>query len=304
MQTKQEIQRLLAGAGVWPDKRLGQHFLIDLNLMRYLLDSSGIGSGDVALEVGCGTGSLTEGLAKQAGCVIAVEVDEILAQISKGRLIGAGDVEIINDDILETKHKLNRKVLDSLEAGRDKFEGRVFLISNLPYNVAAPVMLNLITGADVADCMYVTVQKEVAQRMAASPGSKHYGVLSIFMAATGEVKVLKTLRPSVFWPAPAVDSAMVSYIRDSLKAERIKSMEIFSGVVNLFMQHRRKMVKACVKFAEGRLAKIENWSDIFEAAGVDGNCRPEELSADKYVNIANACFRSFRQKNRSLGVNK
>jgi len=292
MQTKQEIQRLLAGAGVGPNKRLGQHFLVDLNLMRYLLNCARLGPADIALEVGCGTGSLTEALIQRAGQVVAVEVDEVLAEIAKEQLDDADNVEIINTDVLSGKHQLDERIVDALQNCRAELPGHTFLIGNLPYNIAAPVMLNLIAGPTVADRMYVTVQKEVAQRMTAKPGSKHYGVLTIFMAATGSVKKLKTLKPSVFWPRPQVDSAMISFIRNRRKAERIESMQLFSEVVNLFMQHRRKMLKSCVKFAKGKLADIKNWTEIFEKANAKPNHRPEDLLADKYVAIANLCCRA------------
>jgi len=126
--------------------------------------------------------------------------------------------------------------------------------------------------------------------MAASPGGKPYGLLSIFLTATGRVELLKILRPSVFWPRPQVESAMVSFVRNGQKAGQIKSMDIFGQVVHLFMQHRRKMLKACVKFATGRLADIKNWDDIFDKAAVNARRRPEELPADEYVAIANLCY--------------
>ena len=188
MQTKQEIQQLLASAGVWPNKRLGQHFLIDLNLMRLLVDSAQITNNDIVLEVGCGTGSLTEALSERAGKTIAVELDTTLAKIAERELAKAKNVEIINTDILEAKNTISRTIARVLEPARKKHSGRVLLVANLPYNVASAVMLNLITGPITADAMYVTVQKEVAERMTALPDSKDYGTLSIFLAAAGEVK--------------------------------------------------------------------------------------------------------------------
>lgn len=290
MQTKQQIQQLLASAGIEPNKRRGQHFLIDLNLMRYLLDSAGIGPDDIALEPGCGTGSLTEALAELAGKVIAVEVDPNLARIARGKLDSASNVELINEDILETKHKLNPAVVETIQDARKKYTGSLCLIGNLPYNVAGPMMLNLITGPVVADCMYVTVQKEVAERMAAAPGDWSYGVLSILMATAGEVEVLKILKPTVFWPMPQVKSAMVSFNRSRAKVGEIKSMELLRQVVNLFMQHRRKMLKACTKFAAGQLARIKSWEEIFAKAQIDPHLRPEQLAPEQYLQIANFCF--------------
>lgn len=290
MQTKQQIQQLLASAAISPNKRLGQYFLIDLNLMRVLVDSTNIGSDDIVLEVGCGTGSLTEALAQRAGKVIAVEVDGALAKIAKRQLAKAENVEVINTDILRNKNTISRTVTDAIEPAHKKYPGRFLLVANLPYNVASPVMLNLVRGPTIADSMYVTVQKEVAQRMTAAAGSKDYGILSILLSATGDVKTERFLRPTVFWPQPQVDSAMVSFVRKKEKVSRIKNMEVFSEVVNLFMRHRRKMLKACTKLAQGELAKIHSWPKIFEQCCIDPHQRPEQLSPEDYIAVANLCY--------------
>ncbi|NIP27320.1 MAG: ribosomal RNA small subunit methyltransferase A [Phycisphaerae bacterium] len=289
MQTKHQIQQLLASAGVFPNKHFGQHFLIDLNLMRVLIDSAGIGGDDIVLEVGCGTGSLTEGLAERAGFCIALEVDEILAKIAQEQLAEKDNVIVINTDILESKHTISGTVINAIEAARNKQVGRLMLVANLPYNVACPVMLNLVTGPTVVDQMYVTVQKQVAERMTAKPGSGDYGTLSIFLSASGEVKTERILKPTVFWPQPQVESAMVSFVRKDEKVSRVKSMELFGEVINLFMGHRRKMLKACTKFAGGKLSKIDNWPEIFKRSSIDPTQRPEKLSPEDYIAIANLC---------------
>lgn len=152
MQTKQQIEQLLASAGVEPNKRLGQNFLIDLNLMRLLIDNANIGNDDIVLEVGCGTGSLTQGLAERAGKVIAVELDGTLTKIAARELANAGNVEVINTDILENKNTINRAVTNAIETARKGRLGRFLLVSNLPYSIASPLMMNLITGATPASC--------------------------------------------------------------------------------------------------------------------------------------------------------
>jgi len=290
MQTKRQIQQLLASAGASPNKRLGQHFLIDLNLMRLLINSANIHNNDIVLEVGCGTGSLTEALAQHAGYCLAVELDRGLAKIAKRQLAKAKNVEVINTDILENKNTVSRVVANTLALARKKYAGRILLVANLPYNVASPVMLNLVTGPTVADSMYVTVQKEVADRMTATPGSSDYGTLSIFLGATGDVKTMRVLKPMVFWPRPLVDSAMVSFVRREAKLGRIQNMEFFSKAVNLFMGHRRKMLKACTKLARGRLATINNWHEIFARCRIDSTQRPEQLTPEDYIAIANSCY--------------
>ncbi len=290
MQTKQQIKSFLDSAGIKPNKRLGQHFLIDLNLMRLLVDSAHIHSDDIVLEVGCGTGSLTEELACRAGKVVAVEMDRALAQIAKVQLAEAANVRIINADVLESKNAINHDVAEALRSGGEEAHSRIMLVANLPYSAAAVVMVNLITGPVVVEDMYVTVQKEVAQRMAASPGCEDYGILSIIMAAAGEVKTIRLLSPSVFWPRPQVESAMVSFHRMDEKLNRIHNLELFRRVVSLFMGHRRKMLKACTKFAVGLLASVKNWPDIFERACINSARRPDELSAEEFIAIANNCY--------------
>ena len=287
MQTKRQIRDLLSSAGVSPNKRLGQHFLIDLNLMRLLVDSANIQKDDVVLEVGCGTGSMTEALAEQAGRIIAVELDRNLSKIAEKQLAMSENVEIINTDILESKNTLSQTVTKALDLAGRKCPGRMLLVANLPYSAASPVIMNLVTGPTTADGMYVTVQKEVADRMTAAPASSDYGILSIFLAATGDVKTIRTLKPAVFWPRPQVDSAMVCFIRHRVKSDRIKNMELFSEIVHLFMGHRRKTLLSCSKLARGRLAKIADWPEIFEQCSINPKQRPETLSPEDYIKMAN-----------------
>jgi 16S rRNA (adenine1518-N6/adenine1519-N6)-dimethyltransferase len=295
MQNKSEIQQLLAMAGVRPNKRLGQHFLIDLNLMNKLIEAADIHSDDVVLEVGCGTGSLTQELAERAGKVIAVEIDRTLAEITIQLLADYKNVIILNTDVLENKHTISPDVTNALESVRKDASGRFLLVANLPYNAASGLMMNLITAPPdsplTPDAMYVTIQKEVAQRMTAKPGSKDYGTLSIFLDATGDVKLLRTLKPTVFWPQPQVNSAMISYVHSKEKIRQISDMEIFSSLVGLFMQHRRKMLKATARLAAEKLAKID-WPVIFEKCGIDPQKRPENLTPEDYITLANICSKT------------
>ncbi len=299
MQSKNEIQNLLFSTGVRPNKRLGQHFLIDLNLMSKLVEVADIGSDDVVLEVGCGTGSLTQELAENARKVIAVEIDPALLQIASQQLTEKKNVLILNADILQSKHILAPVVTKAIESARKEARGRFLLVANLPYNAASGVMMNLIGGPIdsqiVPDAMYVTVQKEVAERMTAKPGSKNYGTLSIFLDATGDVKLLRTMKPSVFWPQPQVNSAMISYVYSKEKMLRIHDMKIFSFLVALFMQHRRKMLKVTARLAAGNLAKI-NWTAVFEKCGIDPQKRPENLTPENYIEIANLCCEIIKKQ--------
>jgi 16S rRNA (adenine1518-N6/adenine1519-N6)-dimethyltransferase len=287
MQTKHQIRQLLLSAGIRPNRRRGQHFLIDLNLMRLLVDSANIQKDDVVLEVGCGTGSMTELLAQKAGRVIAVELDRNLSEIAGKQLQDAKNIILLTADVLENKHSLNQTVADALALTRKQCRGRILLVSNLPYDAASSLMMNLLTGPTIADAMYVTVQKEVADRMTAAPACKNYGILSIFLGATGKVKTIKTLKPAVFWPQPKVDSAMVSFVRNREKSDRIADMVLFGEIVHLFMGHRRKTILSCSRLALGKLAQITNWPEIFEQCNINPTRRPETLSPEEYISIAN-----------------
>jgi len=291
MQTKQQIKQLLLSAGIRPNRQLGQHFLIDLNLMRLLVDFADIRTDDIVLEVGCGTGSLTQALAERAGTVVAVELDHGLIQIAQAQLANNRNVDIIGADILKNKNVINPLVVNTLNRVRQRNTGRILLVANLPYNVASPLILNLATGSIVVDSMFVTIQKEVADRMTALPGSADYGTLSIILGALGQVRRIKLLKPTVFWPSPQVDSAMVSFVYKKQMADHIVDTKLFIQIVRLFMGHRRKTLRACTRFAKGRLAVIENWTELFERVSVDAEHRPEELSPEDYIAIANLCSR-------------
>ncbi|MFC1764223.1 16S rRNA (adenine(1518)-N(6)/adenine(1519)-N(6))-dimethyltransferase RsmA [Planctomycetota bacterium] len=286
MQTKHEIQQLLAAAGTRPNKRLGQNFLIDLNLMRLLVDSADIHPHDVVLEVGCGTGSLTQALAERAGRVVVAEYDSHLAPVAQAQLANQSNTRIFNVDILASKHALNPEIIAAIQADLNDFSGRFLLVANLPYHVACPVMSNLILQAPRAHTMTVTVQKEVADRLIALPGSHHYGTLSILLAATGEVQRLRVLKPSVFWPQPQIDSAMIRFERHPDRIALIIDMRRLVSVVELFMQHRRKMLKASARAAQGDLAQVD-WAQAFACCQIDPMSRPEEVTPEQFVSLAN-----------------
>jgi 16S rRNA (adenine1518-N6/adenine1519-N6)-dimethyltransferase len=285
VQSKRQIQQILEAEGIRPNKRLGQHFLIDLNLMRLLVDSADLHKNDVVLEVGCGTGSLTDILAEKAGRVVAVDADKKLIKIAEYQLEKYENIDFFASDILDGKNSISNIVINSIRNAREKYEGRLLLVSNLPYNVASPLILNLITGSMRADAMYVTIQKEVADRMIAVPGSKNYGILSVFLAATGTVKMIRRLRPVVFWPRPKVDSTMLSFIFNPEKASRITNMELFSQIVRFFMKYRRKTILACSKLAVGSLKQKVKWPDVFNSCRIDSSLRPAQLFPEDYIAI-------------------
>jgi len=294
MQTKSDIEQLLTQAGTVPKKRFGQHFLIDLNLMRLLVEAARLSPDDVVLEVGCGTGSLTAALAESAGFVVGVELDHELAPIAAAQVAHKANVHLITGDVLEGKHTLHARVVEAIEQARRIYPGRLVLASNLPYGAASPLMINLVKGPVVADAMVATVQKEVADRILAVPGTKDYGILTILLKAHGSVEFIRSLKASVFWPPPQVDSAMVRFVRDPAKASRILDIHLLVQTIDLFMGHRRKMLKAIARSAQGRLTHVTDWGVLFRACDIDPTWRPERVSPEQYVCLANAALGAVR----------
>lgn len=287
MQTKQQIQQFLASLGTFPKKRLGQNFLIDQNIIRLIVDSAEIADQDVALEVGCGTGTMTELIRERAGHVIAVDLDADVAQIAAEQLRDFPNVTLFNTDILAGKHTVAQEVLDAITAARKIYARDFLLVANLPYNVASPVMINLVTGPIPIDRMVVTIQKEVGDRMIATTGMNHYGSLSILLQATGRIELVRILKPSVFWPQPKVDSAIVKYTRDQAKTDRILNLPLLAATLALFLGQRRKMIKAAAKNAQSNLKHVKNWPELFEQCQMDPNLRPDQITPDQYVQLAN-----------------
>lgn len=210
-QTKAEIQSLLAAASTQPRHRFGQNFMIDQNLVRLVADAGQIAAGDAVIEVGPGTGTLTEELLARGAEVIAVEIDRDLARLLRERFGGEPRFSLIEGDALSSKHALNEQLV--ARVGELKSAARpVKLVANLPYNIASPLIIELlILGTDL---LAFTVQKEVADRLRAAAGAEAYGPLSAMAQLLGRVEVLRTLPPQAFWPAPKIDSSLVRITRD------------------------------------------------------------------------------------------
>jgi 16S rRNA (adenine1518-N6/adenine1519-N6)-dimethyltransferase len=217
VQTLSDIKAILAQHGLSPRKSLGQNFLLDHNLIRKLVDASGVVAGDVVLEVGPGTGTLTEELLTRGCRVIACELDHGLARMLRARFAAppAGTFTLIEGDCLDGKHALNEHLSQAIVALTQNPGGcRGFrLIANLPYGAASPLMTTLLTSWPACRSMHITIQREVADRLLAKPGTNDYGTLGIITQAAAEISLVATLPPECFWPRPDVTSAMVSVVR-------------------------------------------------------------------------------------------
>ncbi len=208
MQTLSQIRQLLADRGLRPKHRLGQNFLHDQNQIRKLIDAAALSPGELVLEVGPGTGTLTEAILDRGCEVIACEIDADMAAIVREalakHLAPNGALTVIESDCLDRGRTLHPRIVDAI-AGRD-FK----LVANLPYQIASPLMIAL--PADHPNCLgeFVTIQKEVADRLLAQPGTKTYGPLGIIAQALSEIRKIGVVPASCFWPQPKVTSAMVA----------------------------------------------------------------------------------------------
>ncbi|MDP6381119.1 MAG: 16S rRNA (adenine(1518)-N(6)/adenine(1519)-N(6))-dimethyltransferase RsmA, partial [Phycisphaerae bacterium] len=268
VQTQTEIQTLLENAGIHPSRRFGQNFLIDGNLMNILVASADLAALDVVLEVGAGTGNLTELLAARAGCVISVEVDAGLAEIARDRLAGAANVEILHTDVLKSKHHIDSGLMARVSERLAEGAGRRFkLVANLPYSVASPLLAELLLHRPVPVLMVFTVQMEVAERIAASPGSRTYGPLAVILQALGAVEIIRRLPASVFWPRPRVSSAMVRIVPSDEKRGRIRDIPLFRTVIEGLFGYRRKRCAKSLSFSAATRDLCDDWPALLTKCG-------------------------------------
>jgi len=290
MQTLSEIRSMLAEAGLSPLRRFGQSFLVDGNLMAKLIELADVTGAQTVLEVGSGTGSLTEELLVRAGGVVAVEIDRGLCRLLRGRLGGRENITLIEGDVLDGKGSLSAAVLKALPDG-------ACLVANLPYNIATPLIANCLAGSwrVVAggaggrrfDRLTFTVQQQVADRLAAGPGGGEYGPISVQVALLGRLTLGAGVPPTAFWPAPKVASRMVRIDFDAVAAERLKSIDALRSVLTLSFGQRRKQIGTIIRKGSSALS-AERLVAALELAAVDPRSRGEAISPQQYLVIANA----------------
>jgi len=268
-----DVRRLAGELDVRPTKKLGQNFVHDPNTVRRIVGVADLAPDDVVLEVGPGLGSLTLALLPACARVVAVEIDPVLA----GRLPATA-----REHAPELADRLTVVLGDAMRVRAGQLGEPTALVANLPYNVAVPVVLHLLAELPSLRTVLVMVQAEVADRMAAGPGSRVYGVPSAKVAWYASAKRVATVPRTVFWPVPNVDSALVLMTRrPTPDADRAA---VF-GVVDAAFAQRRKTLRAALAGWAGSAARAE---EVLVAAGVDPGVRGEQLDIDAFVRIAAA----------------
>jgi 16S rRNA (adenine1518-N6/adenine1519-N6)-dimethyltransferase len=269
-----EIRGLAAELDVRPTKKLGQNFVHDPNTVRRIVELAHLGPDDVVLEVGPGLGSLTLGLLATGARVVAVEIDPVLAERLPKTVAERGP---------EAAERLTVIEADALRVTNAELPEPTALVANLPYNVAVPVVLHLLAEVPSLKSGLVMVQTEVADRMAAGPGSRIYGVPSVKLAWYGPARKVAAVPRSVFWPVPNVDSALVAFERGDVPAS--DDRERLFRLVDAAFSQRRKTLRAALA---GWAGSAERAGELLVAAGIDPKTRGEQLDVHDFARIVAA----------------
>jgi 16S rRNA (adenine1518-N6/adenine1519-N6)-dimethyltransferase len=288
-QTLSYITRLFEAHGLEAKSKLGQNFLIDLNLLDLIVRTAELDAADAVLEVGTGTGSLTAKLAEHAGAVVTVEVDTSLAPVARQIIGERPNVRHVFGDCLAGKNELNPEMLAAWdEAAKSAACTRRKLVANLPYVIATPLISNLLIVRDDIERMVVMVQWEIAERMRAAVGTKDYNALSVLIQSTADVEVVRKVLPSNFHPRPKVDSAIVKITPNAAKRAKVGDVGRFRVFLRDLYVHRRKNLRqALVGWPQGRRDKAEVDAKLAEL-GIDGTVRSEALDVEQHLRLCAA----------------
>ncbi|HYI59222.1 MAG TPA: 16S rRNA (adenine(1518)-N(6)/adenine(1519)-N(6))-dimethyltransferase RsmA [Microlunatus sp.] len=266
------MRRLATRLDLRPTKQRGQNFVTDGNTVRRIVAAAGVQPSDVVLEIGPGLGSLTLGLLEAADRVVAVEIDSLLADALPDTVAAYAPSRVSALTVVQA---------DALRITALPYEP-TRVVANLPYNVSVPVLLHLLATFPGWQHGLVMVQAEVADRLAAGPGSKTYGIPSVKMAWYADTARVGTVPRSVFWPVPNVDSGLVSITRRPAPETSATREQVFAVIDAAFAQ-RRKMLRSALAGLAGSSAAA---SAALEAAGVDPQARGEVLDVTAYARIA------------------
>jgi 16S rRNA (adenine1518-N6/adenine1519-N6)-dimethyltransferase len=294
-QTLSFLKERFAEVGLNLVKRHGQNFLIDLNLLRLLVETANLQANDVVLEVGTGTGSLTAQIAPHVAAVVTVEIDSRLHQLASEELIDYANVTMLLQDALRNKNNLGDAVLDAVRSRLLEQPGRQLkLVANLPYSVATPVISNLLLTDVTPVSMTVTIQKELADRLAAKPGTKDYGAVSVWVQSQCKAQIVRLLPPEAFWPRPLVTSAIVHIEYVAEKRARIADLLYFHDFVRSMFFHRRKFLRSVLISAFKNELGKPDIDDILSHLRFGPDARAEQLSSQAMIELCDAVRQRLR----------
>ncbi len=283
----QKLRARLERAGVRPSTKRGQNFLLDSNQLRFIAETGGLTPEDVVLEVGPGSGFLTRRLALSGALVLGVELDRGLLPVAQEETAGLPNVFYLRADVLDGKNRLNPEVaarLRELLALKAETAPRPLLksVSNLPYNAGTPFIMNALASDLPWHTGVFLLQAEVAERIAAAPGGRNYGAISIAAGLAAETTIEREVSPKCFWPRPNVDSSVVRMLFKPLAERAALPWPALRDVTNAVFGSRRKILKNALKglFPDG------NAGEVLAELDLDPECRGETLTPREFLRIA------------------
>lgn len=270
------IQQELRASGLSLRKKLGQHFLVDRNIIEKILRLADIKKEEVVLEIGPGLGEMTLALSQRAGQVIAVEIDSRWVEVLKNKLTGISNVILLQEDILKV----------DLQALSHQVGLPLKIVANLPYQISSPLLFRFLKNRKFISNLTLMVQREVAERITASPGRKEYGALSVLIQMVARPSIKFMVRPPAFFPPPKVESAVIQLSWKKERSLNVEEEDWIQKVVKASFSHRRKTLINSLNYS-GLILPPEPGRRI-QAAGIDPGRRPETLSIEEFVRLAKA----------------
>ncbi|MCA9019383.1 MAG: ribosomal RNA small subunit methyltransferase A [Planctomycetaceae bacterium] len=289
-QTRSYLMQLFERHGFNPRSDLGQNFLIDLNIIEYVVENGHIQPNDIVLEVGTGTGGMTTFMAQKAGHVITVEYDRNMHTLAKEATQKYDNITLLNCDALKNKNRMSPTVLDEIAAQLEAHPGsQLKLVANLPYNVATPIISNIVASDLPWNRMVVTIQYELGLKMACKPATSNYGALSVWLQSQCFVKLLKKVGPTVFWPRPKVDSAIVQLTPNPPLKQKIVDRVFFQDFLRRVFQHRRKLMRSTLVGMYSKQLSKPAVDAILLSHEIDKEkARAEELTVPELIELSNS----------------
>jgi len=270
------IKKELADYGLTPRKRWGQHFLVDRNILNKVVRAAELEKGDVILEIGPGMGEMTLALARQVSKVIAVEIDRELVKILKEKTADFSNIIVIEGDILKISFE------ELYRQGHQQLK----VVANLPYQISTPLLFRFTESKHLFSTLTLMLQREVAERMIASPGGKDYGPLSVFTQSVSDLFIQFYIKPSAFFPPPKVESAVIHMVWKERPLVREEEEGWFKKVVKGCFGYRRKRLINALRHAD--LVLPEDLEKRIEKIGIDSQRRPETLTIQEFARLADA----------------
>ena len=261
-------------------KRFGQNFLVDTHVLEKIIQAAGLTKEDLVLEIGPGIGTMTQYLAENAGRVVAVEIDSNLIPILKETLKDYDNVTVINEDIL--------KVDVAALAEQYNWGRPIKVVANLPYYITTPIIMGLFESQVPIDNITVMVQKEVAERMQAGPGTKNYGALSLAVQYYAEPYIVANVPPNCFIPRPSVGSAVIRLTRHGKKPVEVKDEKLMFALIRASFNQRRKTLQNSLNNSAELSFSKEEIGEAIEKMGLSPSVRGEALTLEQFAKLADA----------------